>query len=474
MATIFSELIKRETPTPPIEDPLLTAVLAGQKITRETALTLPVVAGAVDLISSTVAAMPVKLYRREGRRVIELEDARARMLNQDTGDTLDAFQLKKAMVVDYLLSGGGYSFIDRERNNVKGLFYVPCEKLSILNNYKPIFKDYTILVQGQEFERWQFIKLLRNTRDGAQGVGLIEEIGKTIETAYATLVFQLRMAKTGGARKGFLTSENHLTQQAMDIIKGAWNRMYTGETETTPFLNKGVKFQEISNTAVESQINETRKTITEEIDNLFHIYPDFLQTFKMAIYPVMKAFETALNRDLILEEEKPSLFFAFDPKETLRVSIKERYEAYKLAKETGFMTLNEIRQAENLDWIKGLDVVNVGLSAVLFNTQTGEFYTPNTDKTRAGNVLAVDFDDTIAGAGEANPRIVERLKTLQNNGIRLILWTTRKGEDLQDAVNQCERLGLVFDEIAEGKPDADFFIDDKNIGLDELEESWKK
>ena len=43
------------------------------------------------------------------------------------------------------------------------------------------------------------------------------------------------------------------------------------------------------------------------------------------------------------------------------------------------MTLNEIRRAENMEWIEGLDVVNVGLGAVLYDVNKHVYYTPNTD-----------------------------------------------------------------------------------------------
>ena len=50
-------LQKRDIPiTPPVSDPLLRALIEGETITREKALTLPAVAGAVDLISSTIAS----------------------------------------------------------------------------------------------------------------------------------------------------------------------------------------------------------------------------------------------------------------------------------------------------------------------------------------------------------------------------------------------------------------------------------
>ena len=46
-----------------VNDVLLRAILNGEAITREDALTLPAVSGAVDFICSTIASMPVKLYK---------------------------------------------------------------------------------------------------------------------------------------------------------------------------------------------------------------------------------------------------------------------------------------------------------------------------------------------------------------------------------------------------------------------------
>ena len=87
----------------------------------------------------------------------------------------------------------------------------------------------------------------------------------------------------------------------------------------------------------------------------------------------------------------------------MRANLKDRYDSYKLAKETGFMTLNEIRRAENMEHIEGLDVINVGLGAVLYDTNSHTYYTPNTDtigspndeeldKMLEGHELAEEYD----------------------------------------------------------------------------------
>lgn len=364
---------------PPVSDVLLQALLNNEVITREKALTLPAVSGAVDFIGNMIASMPIKLFKYRGGKVEEQEnDSRMRLLNGDTGDTLDAFQLKKAMVSDYLLGKGGYCYIQRNRNEVVSLRYVEEIYVTVLKNYKPIFKDYVILVEGEEYKPYDFIKLLRNTKDGATGVGLTVELSKTLETAYDTLLYQLSLVKSGGNKKGFLKAQRRLGQEEIDTLKKAWRNMYANNSENVVVLNNGLEFQESSNSSVEMQLDQNKNTLANEINKIFHIYEDFDLTFKEAIYPIVKAFETALNRDLLLEKEKGNCFFEFDVKEIIRSSLKERYEAYKLAKETGFMSLNEIRRAENMENIEGLDVVNVGLGAVLYDLKTHKFYTPNT------------------------------------------------------------------------------------------------
>ena len=374
---------KRETPTvePPVSDVLLSAILNGEVITREKALTLPAVSGAVDMISNCIASMPVKLFKyKDGKVEEQSRDPRVKMLNGDTGDTLDGFQLKKAMVEDYLMGKGGYCYIGKMRNDVTGLYYVQDVYVTILKNYNPIYKDYDINVMGEAYKPYQFIKLLRKTKDGASGIGLTMEVGKALETAYDTLLYQLSMVRNGGNKKGFLKSQRKLGQEEINVLKTAWKRLYTDNSESVVVLNNGLEFQEASNTSVEMQLDENKKTLSNEINGIFHIYPnDFDRTFKEAIYPIVKAFETALNRDLLLEKEKKNYFFEFDVKEIIRANMTDRYNAYKLAKETGFMTLNEIRRAENMEYIEGLDVVNVGLGAVLYDTQKHVYYTPNTD-----------------------------------------------------------------------------------------------
>ena len=79
-----------------ISDGLLRALINDTPITKEEALSLPIVSSAVDLISNIIAMLPIYLYKEdatdEGKKQIEQinNDNRVFLLNNETGDTLDS------------------------------------------------------------------------------------------------------------------------------------------------------------------------------------------------------------------------------------------------------------------------------------------------------------------------------------------------------------------------------------------------
>ena len=96
-------------------------------------------------------------------------------------------------------------------------------------------------------------------------------------------------------------------------------------------------------------------------------------------------------------------------------------------------------------------------------------------------IIAIDFDGTIVddkypGIGAAKIFAFETLKEMQKKGYRLILWTYRCGERLDDAVEFCKKNGIEFYAVNNSYPEekfdgkvsrkinADVFIDDRNVG----------
>jgi len=98
-------------------------------------------------------------------------------------------------------------------------------------------------------------------------------------------------------------------------------------------------------------------------------------------------------------------------------------------------------------------------------------------------IIAIDFDGTIVehrypSIGKAKPFAVETLIQLSRDGHKLILWTLREGQLLDEALEWCEKQGIHFYAVNSNYPDntmvfnsesksakiaADMYIDDRNI-----------
>lgn len=74
-------------------------------------------------------------------------------------------------------------------------------------------------------------------------------------------------------------------------------------------------------------------------------------------------------------------------------------------------------------------------------------------------VIATDFDGTLCenkwpDIGEPNEEIIWYLREQQAAGVKIILWTCRVGERLEEAVRWCYDQGLIFDAVNENIPEA--------------------
>lgn len=387
--------------------------LSGTVVTVDQAMQIPALAGGVNLISETVAMLPIRLYREESGEITEITgDPRTRLLNEDTGDTLDAYQFKQALVRDFLLQGRGYAYIDRDGNKIRSLHYIPPEEVAVLTNVDVIHKDYNLHVQGKEYAPFDFVKIFRNTKHGWDGRGIIEENGTFLAGAYELVKLEQAQARNGGVLAGFLTSEVALNQEQIDNIKAGWRNMYAKNSgDKVVVLNKGAEFKPAGMTAVEQQLNERKISNAVAISQILRIPAELLagkyeddiysMAIKIAVSPILEAFAKAINRVLLLEKEKGEYFFAFDDRELLKGDTLKRYQAYAQGIESGFLQVDDVRYQENMKPL-GLEYVRLGLNDVLYDPKTKEIYTPNTGKSgKVGEEGEEDENRDPSGLSEA-------------------------------------------------------------------------
>lgn len=371
-------------------DTALRSALGGSQITVSSVLNIPAVSGSVSFIAGTVASLPIRLYRTEGGRSEEVtDDYRLRLLNEETGDLLDAFQWKCTLIRDYLLPGNGYTYVDWVQNRINGLYYVDPMQVSAEIGSDPIFKTARFFIGGNSYREHEIMRVLRNTRDGVTGVGVVAESPTQLETMINALKYENRMVRTG-AKKGFLKVEagKKVTQPVLDQLRDSWRKMYGSDSEeTTVVLNDGIDFKDAGQTAVDTQLNENKETNDHEIYKIFSIVPTVLEggasaedlknTVRFAIQPVVKALQLAINRFCLLENEKGALTFEIDMDALDGTDMLSRYQAYEIAVRNGWMQLDEVRYDEGRNPL-GLKFIRLGLDTVIYDPESKMIYTPNT------------------------------------------------------------------------------------------------
>lgn len=105
-------------------------------------------------------------------------------------------------------------------------------------------------------------------------------------------------------------------------------------------------------------------------------------------------------------------------------------------------------------------------------------------------IIAIDFDGTLChdaypDIGEPKQKVINYAKSAKRSGCRLILWTNRAGDKLDEAVTWCKEQGIEFDAVNDNLPElvekfggsncrkvfADVYIDDKATNVREIEEN---
>lgn len=386
-------------------DDHLLSLLKKTEITPETATEIPAVSACIGFIASMIAGLPVKLYREDKsrNRTEEIkDDFRLRLLNDETGDLLDPFQMKQAVVADYFLYGSGFIYPEMYGNDVLSLRYIRNTAISsYYSSADPVFKmgEY-VLSNGMRLRDDEVIRLLHDTRDGLKGESIILQHQQILSTMYREMVYEKLLVSSGGNKKGFLTSENKLSAEMLSDLRQKWQDMYANTGNTMMILNKGISFHESSNTSVEMQLSENKIRNNELVCQIFGLSPEVISgrageealasAVKGAVVPVIMAFEAALDRGLLLPSERDLMYFTFDTTELLKGDILKRYQAYKTGLECNVLQIDEARYKEDLPPL-GLNWIKLGLQDVLYDPKTKTIYTPNMNQSMQMSENKVNF-----------------------------------------------------------------------------------
>ncbi|NFT93957.1 phage portal protein, partial [Clostridium botulinum] len=178
--------------------------LSDINVTRDNILSISAVSSSIELISSTISTLDFKLYKKINKtKVEEIEvDNRLYLLNVEPNYLFNSTQMKKAMVQDLIIDGESYVNIEKSKNEFKKLNYLESRNVSVMLDTEPIHKDAKLMVQGKEYEVYDFIIATLNTKDGVNGRGILKNNRDLLALALLIQTYLNKNFKSGGGRKG--------------------------------------------------------------------------------------------------------------------------------------------------------------------------------------------------------------------------------------------------------------------------------
>jgi len=137
--------------------------------------------------------------------------------------------------------------------------------------------------------------------------------------------------------------------------------MYSSRNRAPVVMNASTDFEVLSSNAAESQLVEAQTAGLTEASNILGLPPYYLgapnssrtysnveeetlQLIKFSIQPIAERIEAAFS-DLLVRGQ----YAKFKYESMLKTDTLNRYNAYAIALANGFLTVDEVRDKENLD-----------------------------------------------------------------------------------------------------------------------------
>lgn len=384
----------------------LSALFTGaEQMREEDVLKIPTVQMCVELISGTIAQLPIYLYKENGDGSIKriYDDERENILNQEPNEFQTAYNFKKNLVKDYLLYGASYSYVDKTGNKINSIHTFPTKSVSITKYIKDgfivvdadvVLNEATTGASGErKYKPHELLICLKDSEDGLTSKGLLHYGQAVFDISTSELEYINNIYKNGAMPLGVLQTEGKLNDEAISKLRTAWNNLYAGRKNAgkTIILENGLKYAPISQKPKDLLVNENKKDNISEICKMFNMQESFItgtnkygsieqnniQFLQYTLSPILAAIENGVDKSLLLEDEKKEgYFWAVDTSEVLKTTEKEKYDAIKVALDGGVITLNEARYKLNMPSIKD-DIMKWSLGNVLYYPATGEMKVPN-------------------------------------------------------------------------------------------------
>lgn len=327
---------------------------------------------AIQIISEGVGTLPANVYRKdgEGTRTVETWHPVARLFSEAPNDLQTPAEFVTMMQANALMHGAAYAEIIRDGNGQPQALWplhpgqVAVERLTGSRRIRFQVSDEMgtrRLLPGEVFalrDRFDDPFTPRSRLDRAR-----EALGGAV----ATERFASTVWRNGARLSGIVSHPEQIGPEAAKTLRETLQAVYGGMDNAGKIgvLEEGMTWTGISTTPHDAELSEARRLAVLEVARIFNIPAPLLNELSNANYsnvvelrrqfaagtiqPWLTRWEQAIMRDLFSTEARRRHEVEFDMDLLVRADFLQRLQGYRIGRETGLYSANDLRRFEHLN-----------------------------------------------------------------------------------------------------------------------------
>ena len=382
---------------------------AGTRIDQETAFQVNAIFSAVSLISDTIATLPVDAFIRLDGQRRAFRPRPEWVTRPDIDQTKEAFY--GAVIVSLLMDGNAFVRVFANRaGQVTNMVVLNPQHVDIKRNGVGRVM-YKIQEDEKLYSAEQVIHIADVVRPGhLRGVSRVEALKENFGLALALENYAARFFGQGATTQGIIEYPGKLTaQQAKELQQGfdarhkGWKRAHK-----TGVLSNGATYKPTSVENDQAQFLDSRRMAVEDIARAFKIPSNLLNLPGTNTYasveennrawvthclrPITQKLESAFSPLLARFDGGDTAFIRFNMDGLLRADINNRYTAYSVGQQSGFLSVNDVRRLEDLPDIDEPSANTVRVPLANVNVESATVTAQSERVDMAQRLVQVGFD----------------------------------------------------------------------------------
>lgn len=362
--------------------PLVGGILnpSGVRVTPASARQASAVYACVLIYASTMHAVPCNLYQRDPRdprrKRLAVEHPLFWVLHDQANPRQHARAWRKFVSVMIGYRGNAYSWIERDPSGqVRNLWPIHSDLVT------PEQQDdgrivYRVRTKSgmRDYGELDILHQTWWSDDGVIGVSPIEAGAMSIGADLAANQTSAAFFKNGMHLGGSMEHPGKLSDAAYKRLRDSMDEDYAGSDKTgrNLILEEGMKYNKMTITPEEAQFMETMRFRAVDIARFYRMQPHKIQEMSRATYaniemqaiehvvdtiqPFASMFEEAMEQKLLTEQERRDGFYIrHNLNALLRGDINSRYGAFAVGRQWGWLSVNDIREIEDMNPVENGD-----------------------------------------------------------------------------------------------------------------------